>query len=189
MSLIDKHFDLVTDIAIKLTKWMPTPLYKICYGILSLLLFLWPVILFYVICFLCVRKIAYTPSNCSVCGKPTGIKGNKRFLLANGVLCSTCADKITPLDTKLPKRLPNWFNDFTVKKATDCVQYYDRVGRAEVIREIEAAREEKRKKGIVCPKCGGTQVSATRLGEIGVDVQITCLNCGYQWRPGSHRSW
>lgn len=36
------------------------------------------------------KKALYTPTDCSICNKPTGIKGNKRFKFIDGFVCENC---------------------------------------------------------------------------------------------------
>lgn len=134
----------------------------------------------------------YKRADCSVCGMPTGVKGNKRFQLVDGCMCQVCADKLLANTQIVKKAGPKFFtkppHNFSVAEVRGAVAHYNEVGRDRVLREQAAFREQRRQQGVVCPKCGGRDISATS-SDVASDVRITCLNCGYQWYPGQHRSW
>lgn len=51
----------------------------------------------------------YGRSNCSLCGQPTGFKGNRRYKLIGGCACETCATKLAGSKNALESLGPNWF--------------------------------------------------------------------------------
>lgn len=140
-----------------------------------------------------IKRLAlYKHANCSICGMPTGYKGNKCFQLENGYMCQVCADKLTVNAQTLQKAGPKFFtkppHNFSVAEVKEVVAHYNEVGRDQVLRERAAFLEQRRQQGVSCPMCGGHSISATS-SDVSSDVWITCLNCGYRWRPGQHRSW
>lgn len=171
---------------------LPEPIDYIFIVFCAIILTLWPFILILLIYLWRKHKAFYTPANCSVCGMPTGHKGNKRFLLENGYMCQVCADKLLVNAQSLQKAGPKFFikppHNFSVGEVKEAVAHYNEVGRDQVLRERAALLEQRRQQGVSCPMCGGHSISATS-SDVGSDVWITCLNCGYRWRPGQHRSW
>lgn len=193
-SALNWYFNVLPNLLVELAWSLPSPLGIICAVSIFLFAYSWWLILLIVLYKVRKRKRFYTRTDCSICGKPTGFKGNKRFQLLGGYMCETCASKVLVASSvNLAKLPPEWFviesRAYTVQQVKDIVQRYDQVGKEQFLREIRAAEDERRKRGPVCPKCGCTSLSTVKAGEVGANVVITCLNCGYQWRPGQHRAW
>lgn len=195
---LDWYSNVLPNLLVEFARNFPFPLNVICVVILGLFAYGWWLILLIVL-YIVVYKVRkrkgfYTPTDCIACGKPTGFKGNKRFEVYGGYMCETCASKVLVASSvDLAKLPPDWFKleprAYTAQEVKGIVQRYDQVGKEQFLREIRAAEEARRKRGPVCPKCGCTSLSTVKAGEVGASVVITCLNCGYQWRPGQHRSW
>lgn len=188
------YVNVLPNLLVELAWSLPSPFGIICMLIIAAFAYAWWLFLLIALYKFRKHKNYYTPTDCSVCGKPTGFKGNKRFELLGGYMCETCASKVLVASSvNLAKLPPEWFvmesRDYSVQDVKGIVQRYDEVGKEQFLREIKAAEAERRKKGPVCPKCGCTSLTAVKEGEVGARVVITCLNCGYQWHPGEHRSW
>lgn len=139
-----------------------------------------------------IKRLAlYKSATCSICGMPTGSKGNKCFQLLDGCMCQTCAEKLMTNDQIVRKAGPKFFtkppHSFSVAEVSAYIAHYNEVGRDQVLQEKAAILEQRRQEGVKCPVCGGTSISTT--SNYRGEVWITCLNCGHQWRPGQHRSW
>lgn len=138
------------------------------------------------------RLSLYKPATCSICGMPTGSKGNKCFQLLDGCMCQTCAEKLMTNDQIVRKAGPKFFtkppHNFSVVEVSAYIAHYNEVGRDQVMQEKAAILEQRRQEGVKCPVCGSTSISATS-GHDGFEVWITCLNCGHKWHPGQHRAW
>lgn len=140
-----------------------------------------------------IKRLAlYKSANCSICGMPTGFRGNKCFQLLDGCMCQPCAEKLMCNDLVIKKAGPKFFtkppHHFSVAEVSAMVAHYHEVGRDQILQERAAILEQRRQEGVKCPVCGGTSISAT-AGHDGFEVWITCLNCGHKWHPGQHRSW
>ena len=140
-----------------------------------------------------VKRLAfYRSATCSICGLPTGFKGNKCFQLLDGCMCQPCAEKLMCNDLVIKKAGPKFFtkppHHFSVAEVSAMVAHYHEVGRDQILQERAAILEQRRQEGVKCPVCGSTSISAT-AGHDGFEVWITCLNCGHKWHPGQHRSW
>lgn len=139
-----------------------------------------------------IKRLAlYKSANCSICGLPTGVKGNKCFQLLDGCMCQPCAEKLMCNDLVIKKAGPKFFtkppHHFSVAEVSAMVAHYNEVGRDQMLREQAAVLEQRRQEGVKCPVCGSTSISTT--SNYRGEVWITCLNCGHQWRPGQHRAW
>lgn len=116
----------------------------------------------------------YTPANCSVCGANTGVKGSKRYKLADGCMCQTCAEKFIVNTGNLSGLGPNAFASHSVEKVRERI-----VRRAEMGEEawrkwvleqpgpviVHPTTEKKPVAPTMrCPRCGSTQISANQKG-------------------------
>lgn len=139
-----------------------------------------------------IKRLAlYKSANCSICGMPTGFRGNKCFQLLDGCMCQPCAEKMMCNDLVIKRAGPKFFtkppHHFSVAEVSAMVAHYNEVGRDQMLREQAAILEQRRQEGVKCPVCGSTSISTT--SNYRGEVWITCLNCGHQWRPGQHRAW
>lgn len=135
---------------------LPSPFGIICMLIIAVFAYAWWLFLLIAIYKFRKHKDYYTLTDCSVCGKPTGFKGNKRFNLLGGYMCETCASKVLVASSvNLAKLPPEWFvmepRDYSVQDVKGIVQRYDEVGKEQFLREIKAAEAERRKKGLYVP--------------------------------------
>ena len=120
------------------------------------------------------RRGFYTKAICSVCGKETGIKGNKRYKLRDGYMCQSCAEKLVANKKDISGAGPAWFSSKTVDDVRRKHQERAAIGeeawvkqKAEqqqaALRAMAAANREA-KSVVRCPKCGSTQISADQKG-------------------------
>ncbi len=123
------------------------------------------------------KRSFYTPTNCNICGKRTGYKGNERYELTDGYICRACAIKASSRtsDTDDPSVLcgPKLYKNIGVSTA----EIISKIKRREEIGEerwqeeqAQAAAESLRQRSaatdnqVRCPKCGSTSISADKKG-------------------------
>ena len=156
----------------------------------------------------------YTKSCCSLCGSDTGIKGNKRFKLKDGVACERCIGGAGYMVTAGPLAFAgNSVSDVSalVGMSEDDRKRYHEEKRNELMSQIQSsqntvAHANTSPEPVKCPRCGSTQISSDKkgfgvgkavignaiagpiglaAGNIGAKkVRITCLKCGKQWEAG-----
>lgn len=127
------------------------------------------------IVFLVVReKVAfYTKTNCSICGRQTGYKGNKCFELRDGSMCESCAAKTLTNPESISAQGFAAFGSKTVEDVRLELQRRKQMGDNEWITEKNKERDaalarltEAKQSNPVprCPKCGSTSISADKKG-------------------------
>lgn len=130
-------------------------------------------------------------SYCETCKKyhyPNAVHPNMPLVCAycGGNLVDT-GKTMDQLDAERPSTEELFLKRMREMKETDPVKY-----EISMERYKKRLREQKLEANKVsCPKCGCTQISANRrgwkitTGFLGSSKIInTCMNCGYEWRPG-----
>ncbi len=127
----------------------------------------------------------YKHSDCSICGNPTGIKGNRRFKLADGCMCERCAENYVVRKGPLSNgQGPAAFAEFSVEEVQARIRRREEIGEEQWQEEYKAEQaeksrlylkelEEERAKNAPakpvdttpkCPHCGSTSLSADKKG-------------------------
>jgi transposase-like protein len=156
--------------------------YKECCNVIVLLVVVGVVALFVILVIAQNSKLLYTRTNCSICGEPTGFKGNKRFMLSDGYMCQPCAAKSVQT---LAGVGPSAFATKTTNSVKSSIKRRQEVGDEKWLAELseqQFAEEEAKMtqarekiKGINasaqnegniprCPKCRSTSISADKKG-------------------------
>lgn len=128
------------------------------------------------ILFLVIREHIsyYSRTTCSICGRETGVKGNKRYKLRDGNMCQPCAEKLVINKKDISGAGPAWFSSNTVEDIR--MRHQERAAMGEdawkkqkeekqqaALQAMASAKQEA-DSVVRCPRCGSTQISANKKG-------------------------
>ena len=122
------------------------------------------------------KKAYYTPTECSICNKPTGVKGSKRFEFIDGFVCENCLKAVNKNPDNIAPLLYRNSNQsvMVIKKALQEIENYNNLSDAEKqvydMRKQYVQDLENHRVNIdvtttpKCPRCGSTSISADKKG-------------------------
>ena len=115
----------------------------------------------------------HTKTNCSVCDEPTGIKGNKSFVLKDGYVCQHCIKKVLKKPEELKSLGPNALDWETVDRLSASIRKNSKWGDTEWLADRNSDIQNLRNQIPAvaqsdavprCPKCGSASISADKKG-------------------------